>query len=514
MSLRPGIDVLEGSEELLVGGESPAPQGRSAWVIVAGASAACIGVALASGTHIGLLLIALPVFIAIVWQSPKMMIGILPVWMVLLGLIRRLTPGGGNITFSGDPVLIIGPVVIILLFFVAASRGGFQVRSRFSTAVGVLAVIAFFEAFNPKENLLAGLGGLLFVLVPMLAFWIGRTMVDEALALQIVRTIAVLGLCSAIYGLIQEFHGLPSWDQSWVSSNGYAALTVGTGVLRAFGSFSSAEEYAAFLSISLVAWIALSGKATRIFAPAHLAGTATVAVALWFESERTAVFLVVLAIGVMAAARLRLRPVGVLAGGFGAVLLLIFLGGHFSGGGGGGVASNAQQLSQHLSTGISQPFGSGSSLPGHVHQTWKGILQGVKSPFGHGTGSVTLAASRFAQSRTGGTEFDPGNMGIAFGIFGLIAYGFVLWQAVKTAYLDAVIRHGVISLFALGMMMATLFQWTNGDLYSVCWLIWLFLGYLDMSLVRARAEIAARPPPPPAIQWRRPGENRPPLAET
>jgi len=137
------------------------------------------------------------------------------------------------------------------------------------------------------------------------------------------------------------------------------------------------------------------------------------------------------------------------------------------------------------------------------------MLQAFKSPFGHGTGSVTLAASRFAHSRTGGTEFDPGNMGIAFGLFGLIAFVFVLWQAVKTAYLGAVIRRDVISLFALGMLMATLFQWTNGDLYSVCWLIWLFLGYLDMSLIRARAEIAARPAPPPAIAWRRPGELRP-----
>jgi hypothetical protein len=484
------------------------PQGRSAWFIVATASAACIGIALASGTHLGLVLIVLPAFIAIVWQSPKTMIAILPVWMVLLGLIRRLTPGGGNITFSGDPVLIIGPIVILLLFFVAASRGAFEHRSRFATAVGVLGTIAFFEAFNPKQgNLLAGLGGLLFVLVPMLAFWIGRTLIDESLAIQLIRTIAVLGLCSAIYGLIQEFHGLPAWDQAWVSTNGYAALTVGSGVLRAFGSFSSAEEYAAFLSVSLVAWIALSGKKTRLFPPAHLAGTVIVAVALWYESERTAVFLVVLAIGVMAAARLRLRPIGVLAGGAGAVAMLIVLGGHF-GGGGGSCTSAACQLQSHLTTGISGPLGSGSSLPGHINQTVKGMEQAIKDPLGHGTGSVTLAASRYAHSRTGGTEFDPGNMGIALGIFGLIAYVVVLWQAIKTAYLDAVIRRDVVSLFALGMLMATLFQWTNGDLYSVCWLIWLFLGYLDMSLIRARAEIAALPPPPPAIAWRRPGELR------
>jgi len=508
MSLRPGIDLK------LAVGDPPAPQGRSAWVLVATASAACIGIAIASGTHLGLVLIVLPVFIAIVFQSPKTMIGILPIWMVLLGLIRRLTNGGGNITFSGDPVLIIGPIVILLLFFVAASRGAFENRTRLANAVGALGVIALLEAFNPKQgSLLTGLGGLLFILVPMLAFWIGRTLLDDNLALQIVRTIAVLGLCSSVYGLFQEFRGLPPWDQNWISSNGYAALTVGSAI-RAFGSFSSAEEYAAFLSISLVAWLALSRKQTRVFPPAHLAGVAIVAIALWFESERTAIFLVVLAIGVMAASRLRLRPVGVLAAGAGAVVLLVVLGGQLGGGGGGGSGgSAASQLNNHVYSGITGPFGSGSSAPGHIRQTEKGMLQGIKNPFGHGTGAVTLAASRYAHSRTGGTEFDPGNMGIAFGIFGLIAYFFVLWQAIKTAYLGAFLRRDVVSLFALGMLMAVLFQWTNGDLYSVCWLIWLFLGYLDMSLMRVRAEIAAMPAPPPRIQWRRPGELLRPIAE-
>jgi hypothetical protein len=218
---------------------------------------------------------------------------------------------------------------------------------------------------------------------------------------------------------------------------------------------------------------------------------------------------VVLAIGVMLAARLRLRPIGVLAGGVGAVAVLLVFGGHFSGGG-GGCTSAACQLQAHNLTGIANPLGSGSSLPGHWNQTIKGILQAFKAPLGHGTGSVTLAASRFAHARTGGTEFDPGNMGIALGVFGLLAYFVVLWQAIKTAYQDAQLRHDVVSLFALGMLMAVLFQWTNGDLYSVCWLIWLFLGYLDVSVIRARAEIAARPPPPPPITWRRPGESRPP----
>ncbi|HEY8081660.1 MAG TPA: hypothetical protein VIE15_06175 [Acidimicrobiales bacterium] len=241
--------------------------------------------------------------------------------------------------------------------------------------------------------------------------------------------------------------------------------------------------------------------------PVHLAGIAVVATALWFESERTAIFLTCLAIGVMVAARLRLRPIGVVAGGAGAIFLLVFLGGHFGSGGGSGTSG---VLTNHVVKGISGPFGQGSSLPGHIRATRIGILQAFKNPLGHGTGSVTLAAGRYAKSRTVGTEFDPGNMGIAFGIAGLACYVLIAWYAIKTAYRAAVVRHSVVALFGLGMLMATLFQWTNGDLYSVCWLIWLFLGYLDVSLGQPTPEMEPVAPIDPVAgwTWRRPGERR------
>jgi hypothetical protein len=479
------------------------PTGRSAWMLVICAAAVCIFIALASGTHIGLVLVTVPIVVAIIFQSPKTMLLVLPVWMVMLGLVRRLTPGGGNVTFSGDPVLLIGPIVLLLLFTIAVSRGAFQDRTRFANVVGALGIVAFFEAFNPKQgSLLAGLGGLLFILVPMLAFWVGRQMLDEENAVLIVKIIAVLALLSAIYGLIQQFHGLPPWDKSWITSKGYAALTLGSNVIRAFGPFSSAQEYAAFLSVGLVAWLATARKSTRMFFPLHVAALGTVAVALWFESERTAVFLAVLAIGVMAAAALRLPPYGVLLGGFGAVAALVVLGGHLGSGGGAGTTG---ALNTHLVKGIQSPFSSSSSLPGHIRATRIGILQAFKNPIGHGTGSVTIASSRYAHSRTVGTEYDPGNMGIAFGVPGLALYVMLAWYAIKTAYRTAVVSRDVVALFGLGVLMVTLFQWTNGDLYSVCWLIWLFLGFLDMKLLRMTRAGLMDPVEVAAPQWRTPG---------
>ena len=111
------------------------PHGTSAWALVILGALACLTVALASGTHIGLVLIVLPIVIALTWQSPRMMLSVLPIWLVMLGLLRRLTPGGGNITFSGDPVLIIGPIIIVLLFLTAVGRGAFEFRTRLSAIV-------------------------------------------------------------------------------------------------------------------------------------------------------------------------------------------------------------------------------------------------------------------------------------------------------------------------------------------------------------------------------------------
>ena len=126
------------------------PHGTSAWALVILGALACLVVALASGTHIGLVLIVLPIVIALTWQSPRMMLTVLPVWMVMLGLLRRLTPGGGNITFSGDPVLIIGPIIILLLFLTAVEPRGLRApdpRSRRSSSA--FCILALVEVAQP-----------------------------------------------------------------------------------------------------------------------------------------------------------------------------------------------------------------------------------------------------------------------------------------------------------------------------------------------------------------------------
>jgi len=465
-------------------------RGGSAWLLVILAAVAGLVIAMASGTHLALAGIMIPLIVAAAWASPRALLLLLVVWMTELGLLRRLIPGGSNSAFSGDPVLIIGPMVIAFLFFWSVSRGALDNRTRLANVVLAFNVVALVEVINPGQgSILAGLGGLLFLLMPVLSFWVGRILVDDDLLTRIIWAVAVLGVLAGLYGLYQQFVGFPSWDQTWINSGSYTALALGNNINRAFGSMSSSQEYAAFLGVSLVAWVSLLGKKTRLPLLVHLAAMALILMAIFYESERTIVFLGVMALAVVYAAWRRAKPSVVVVAGVVSIVVLIF-GAGFLGGGtpnpqpGQSVAST---LANHQLNGLSDPTSKNSSLHNHILSTERGFIQAFQRPFGSGVGSVTLAASKFnaSSSFNSGTEFDPGNMGVAFGVVGVLLYLLVTVYGLGTAYRAAVRRHDALGLFVLGVVAIHILEWFNGDLYSVTWLVWLVLGYADMYLLRA-----------------------------
>lgn len=488
----------------------------AAWQSVGGAIFVGLVLSVISPTHGIFAIVGLPAMAFLAFSSPRTAIMVLPVWMTLLGFFRRFTPGGGNTTLSGDPMLLIGPVAIIILWLVSNQKGLPTPKTPLSRVVFAFNVVALLEAANPAQgSLLAGTAGLLFIFVPTLAFWVGRRFVDEALLWRVAWTVAILSLLSACYGLYQQFVKFPTWDLVWIDSKGYTALNLGSGVVRAFSFFSSAQEYAVFLSMGVVSWAALATRRVRWPLPLHLAALATVATALFYESQRTSVFITAMALGVIYGARRRMRPVTVGIAGVISVVLLVVFAGAIGGGGGGSSALQGEQsassvLVNHQLDGITDPTGSGSSLPGHIKATRVGINQGFKHPLGHGSSSVNLASSRYTAKDVKGTEYDPGNMGIAFGIFGLVIYVLLLFRLTGTGYSMAVRRRDPLGVFVLGIVMATFLQWTNGNLYSVCWLLWLVVGAGDGISARASelVEPAQTLEPVEPFTWRRPGEPR------
>jgi len=468
-----------------------------------------------TGSHIVYALLVIPLVVVMAWTNPVAMIGLLPIWMVLMGFLRRITPGGGNSTFSGDPVIMVGPVAILVLFAVSATSDRDNEQfSPLAKIVLLLNVMTLIQAFNPgQHSLMTGMGGLLFILIPSLSFWVGRRFSNEQIIERLMWVIAFSSLGVAIYGLFQQFVGFPSWDSAWVGTDGYTALNVGNGVVRAFGTSSSAQEYALFLAVGVITWVALGVRGSRVPLIVRWPAIVTVAVALYYESQRTSVFLCVLALGIMFAAHRRWRPLLVGMAGVGSIVLLVVFAGFFGNspsGNGVNDVSTAQQLSNHQLSGLTDPNGSNSSLSGHIKIQRKGIVSGFAHPLGYGTGSVTISATRYSRSANlHGTEYDPGNMAVAFGVLGIGLYLFLLRHVFRTSYRLAIARNDSIGLFVMGISAVTIFQWINGDLYSVCWLFWFALGCGDqMALAPATKDVAVQPMVATSWEWRRPGEAR------
>jgi hypothetical protein len=490
---------------------------KTSWAPIVLAVVFGVIVSSAAGTHIVLVGIMVPIVIAIAWSSPRTLLLLLVVWMTSLGLVRRLISSGGSIGFSGDPLLIIGPLIILcLLLVVASGPGAFKNRTTLASVVLAMNVLALVEVVNPGQGtLLTGLGGLLFMLIPVCAFWIGRSMVDDVLMRQILWTVAILGALTAAYGLYQVFHGFPSWDQSWLTSRSYSSLKIQGQAVRSFGTMSSAQEYASYLSVSLMAWLGLILDRQRVRLVIPLAGFAIVGTALFYASVRTALSLGVVGLIVTVLAFRGLRGLTTLIVAP-MLIFVVYIGlttispSGSGSSGGSGTNSAAGVFANHQLSGLTNPTGKGSSLSGHISATKTGMMRGITRPVGLGVGSVTLAAGRYASNKdlNNNTEYDPGNMGVALGILGLAFYFVLVVLGLRTAYATATRRHDAIGCFALGAVVAMLLQWFNGDLYSVAWIVWLCLGYSDGYLLRGGVDtvgevLAPTEAPPIALNRRR-----------
>ena len=429
-----------------------------------------------------LLLAVLPVAAAIGLLAPSRLVYGLAIWLPALGLVRRLIDttapsASGRLGGLGDPLLLVEPMVMVLLTAVALRTGAFRQRTRLANAVLVLTILCLVEVVNPLQGSpLVGLGGLPFLLIPLLAFWVGRALVDDILLRRVLVLVAALGVPAAIYGLFQQFARLPSWDQAWVKSTAYGALDVG-GTIRAFGTFSAASEYATYLAIGVVVFAALTAK--RSVALLSLPAAALLSYAVFLESSRGVVVLGVGALGLMVAARRHLRPVQALVGGAFAIGILIAVTGHFAGSSPALSSSPQAALVQHQVQGLANPLNSkDSTLNIHFSEMVLGLRSSVADPIGHGTGSVTIAASRYG-GNSQGTEVDPSNVGVAFGVIGLVAYLVAAASGLMSTYRIASQQRAWWTSGALGLLVVTFLQWTNGGQYAVAWLPWLVLGWVD-----------------------------------
>ena len=424
---------------------------------------------------------AIAVVGAVGFRSPRSLLYGLILWLPALGLIRRLAlqvqPAPRH-----DPLLLVAPLALIVLFLVSVRGSPFPKRTAVAKGMLALGVFVLCGAVNPLQGSpLAGVGGLLFVGVPLLAFWIGKRFCDDAMFARLLKVTAIAGVAAAAYGLFQTLHGFPSWDRHWIAVSGYGALNVG-GTVRAFGSLTSGSEYALLVSVAFVIvavfWLRRSGWA--------LIALAALGTAIVLESSRGAVVMSLLALAVVASARVGLSMRSAALVGGVALFALSFAASHLLGA--TSASAGTSGLVSHQVRGLANPLDAKSStLPVHLKLVEQGIKTAITEPVGLGIGAVTIASDKFG-GRSAGTEADPSNAAVALGLPGLIAYLVVFVAGMRAAFDVARRRRDSLSLIALGILVVTLLQWLNGGNYAVALLPWLALGWLDRQLDRSHPD--------------------------
>ena len=417
--------------------------------------------------------IAVIAFLGVGTKSPRLMLYGVVFWLTALGLTRRLVSEVGPVGHL-DPLLLVGPLVLGLLVLAAAQRGALKLDTRLSQAVLVLSVLILLGAVNPLQgSLFGGIAGLLFVLVPTLGFWIGRSLDDRSIGF-VFGSVAVLGVAAAAYGLLQTLSGFPAWDQKWIDQVTFTSLNV-NGVIRPFATFSSAQEFAMYTVVAIVIWI---GAVFRVRYVLLALGALVVLVpALVLESSRGAVVLVILALAVMLGSWLRLPLV--LAAVLGALLLLALAFGLRSYGPNTFSSTRSGALTSHEVAGLSDPLNPQASTAAiHFSLVVNGIRSAFSNPVGTGIGSVTIAGATFG-GVSASTESDASNVAVALGLPGLLAYLTVFVLGFRLVYKAARARRDLLAVIGLGIVTVTLFQWLNGGSYAVAGLPWLVLGWSD-----------------------------------
>jgi hypothetical protein len=393
-------------------------------------------------------------------------------FLPFLALVRRLFIAESGWT-SYDPLLLIGASVASFLFLRAYLIEGRELpRDRLTKLVFALLILTLIETFNPTGGgLLAGFGGLLFLGVPLLWFFIGREFSDRRLIGYLLYAIVGLAVGIGIYGLLQTEVGFPSWDKSWLDLGGFTALSV-AGKIRAFASFASSAEYAIFLAAALTVCVAmfLHGRAITVLAMPFIA------VPMFLSSGRTVLALAIF--GGLLMLGLRTRRFG-----FAVALAVIGFGLTMVGAqryvdpSAGTPSGQGDPLVGHQLGGLASPLDPNkSTLPLHWNLAINGAKQGVLHPLGHGTAVTNLAASKFGVSDQG-SELDVANTFISLGIFGGILFLIVIVLAFRHTIATYLASPDPAYLAALGMMLVGLGQWLNGGLYALSPLLWFIIGW-------------------------------------
>jgi hypothetical protein len=437
---------------------------------------------------------------ALVAVRPTMAVMSTIIYLLLMGDIRRYVSAHTS-PVPQDPLLLVGPAVIGMLFARLAFERKLTPDTPLAKLVVALMIMMTLEIVNPLQGgLTIGVAGALYYIVPLLWFWAGRSLPSERLSGAMLKgVIPVLAAAAAVLGLYQTLVGRLAFEEQWVreqiASGGFNSIIVNGSVVRSFSFLTSPAEYAGFLAMGLVCCTAplLVGRfrAVSVLIPLF-------AWAMVLASIRSAIVLSMVAI--MALWALGGRDAQKVLG---RIFLAVVIGGgglyfglhrleRISGGGDGGVST----LIDHTIQPLTNP--GESSAEGHWALVRYGVVAGLKNPIGTGLGSTTIAAQKFSTHGGAGYENDIANMFASLGVFGGLLYIgiilYVLWH-LCTVWRE---RRSFGALLVLGVLLSQLGYWLEGGHYALAAICWFLIGSMDR--VRPLAESLESAHPMPAWQ--------------
>lgn len=422
-------------------------------------------------------------------KAMYLLFGILP----FLGIVRRLfVPVAGYSSF--DPLLLLSSAVTLVIFMtLLLSRRANMGGTPLSNMVFFLLFIGIVQVFNPSQGpdfkaaITVGLTGVMFILVPVMCFFIGRSISDESLIARIQKIILGIGFIAALYGMYQVLVGYPGFEKAYIAKAGFGGLYVG-GAIRPFSTFVNPLEYATYLGFAI-----------------------SIAASYFLYKRQMQKFWVLGALGLIAYSGFLIRSRGFIYGSGAAVVLIIglkarnpFMALMVTAMIIGGIvawtsstsgadqkaadATAAEELKARNLTALKDPFDEKrSTLRAHYRGVKEGLMFAfTERQFGLGTGAATRGGAKFGTGRSQSTELDISDATIALGVVGGLLYIAIMIRTWWQLYLLRRMTNGPMWPAVAGMTIAAFGQWLNGGNYAVAPLIWFMIGASDLAYQRLR----------------------------
>jgi hypothetical protein len=389
---------------------------------------------------------------------------------------------------SADPLLLVGPLVAIVLWVVAITSDRIKLDTPLSKWMLLLMSFLAAHIFNPLQGgLMVGVAGAVFMLVPLLWYWVGKSFGSEAfMEVFFFKLVAPLACIAALFGLYQIFYGYPEYQLAWWRPRAAELSFLGSreDMLRPLAFFPNIAEYTHYLGVAVLAMVALLLRKRSV--PIALLVLALVFTALFLSGTRGPVVKVIFASAVLWTILGRSRAVWVPRL---AIALVVGLFGLTYGlsqvaqmEGEGRAHFNAQRQANLMPT-----DGGGGTISIHLNLIRIGFVRTAQQPLGRGTGYTTMAAGRFGEGGFS-TEKDFTDMFISLGVPGGIVYLIILFYAAWLATKYWTRSRSTVALIIIGLLILMAMGWLRAGAYVMTPMVWFCVGAMDR--MQAEASVA------------------------